>query len=518
MDAESRKLPATGAAGIIELHDLRKAYGGVRALDGVSVTFHRGTVHAILGENGAGKSTLIKILAGVTSSTSGAMLFDGQPQSFKGPRDAVAKGVSCVFQELSLIPDLSVADNIFIGSVGGFGFYSRSKLLAKASVLLGSMGCGNIDPRVRVRSLSLPQRQLVEIAKALSQRPRVLILDESTSSLGEREVQILFSVVRKLREDGACVIYISHRMHEITQLADICSVFRNGRSIETFANGTRTDSEIIQMMIGRDIDQVYPPKRSVGLARHPMVTVRNLRWGRLLRNVDFSVGSGEIYGFGGLEGQGQKETLQALFGVLRGVKGEITIGSNYLPNSPAGALRARPGIALIPEDRKNEGLHLRLPIAENLCQAAPDRYARFGVVNNARWRSLVDELVTRLQIKAGSVADPVDTLSGGNQQKVVIGKYLATRPKVLLMSDPTRGIDVGTKTEVYRLIRELADTGATIILYSSDYDELIGLSDRIGIFREGRIVKELAGNEISEETILAYSFALKDQSEEARQT
>jgi ribose transport system ATP-binding protein len=501
---------------IIELRGLRKVYGGIVALDAVDLLVERSKVHAILGENGAGKSTLIKILAGVTAPTAGAMAIDGHVYMTRDPRDAVRQGIACVFQELSLIPDLSVADNIFINYADrALGFYSRRARYRASAALLAEMGCENIDPRAKVRSLPLPHAQLVEIAKALAKRPRVLILDESTSSLGDREVRTLFSIVRKLKSNGAAIIYISHRMHEINELADTCSVFRNGKSIATFANRSRTEPEIISMMIGREISQVYPPKPSP-INAATVLSIRDLRWQKKLDGVSFDVRSGEIYGVGGLDGQGQKETLEAIYGVLRGVTGEIKIGGRRLPASPKNALSGKPGIALIPEDRKTEGLHLRLSIADNLTAASPAMYSSFGIVQPSRRNTLIADLVKRLQIKVGSVSHSVDTLSGGNQQKVVIAKYLATRPSVLLLSDPTRGIDVGTKSEIYKLLRQLTEAGAAVVLHSTDYDELIGLADRVGVFYQGRIIKELQGTEITEEAILSQSFGIHLVEKEAR--
>ncbi len=502
---------------IVQLRGLRKVYGGIVALDAVDLMLEKGKVHAILGENGAGKSTLIKILAGVTPPTAGEIILDGEPRMVRGPRDAVKRGIACVFQEFSLIPDLSVADNIFLDRADrGLGFFSRRAQRRAATMLLAEMGCENIDPGAKVRTLPLPQAQLVEIAKALAKRPRVLILDESTSALGDREVKILFSIVRKLKSQDVAIVYISHRMHEIKELADTCSVFRNGRSIVTFANGSRSEPEIISMMIGRDISQVYPPKPKP-VDGPPVLSVQDLRWHRKLAGVSFEVRPGEIYGIGGLDGQGQKETLEAIYGVLRGVSGEISIGGRTTPVNPKNALSGSPGVALIPEDRKTEGLQLSLSIADNLIAASLGKVSSMGVIRSKARTSLVDELVRRLQIKVGSVNNSVDTLSGGNQQKVVIAKFLATRPDVLLLSDPTRGIDVGTKSEIYKLLRQLTDAGAAIVLHSTDYDELIGLADRVGVFYQGRIVRQLGDGEITEEAILAQSFGIEPLQRGARQ-
>ena len=500
-----------GASGdFVALAGISKSYGGTVALDGVDLRIRGASIHAILGENGAGKSTLIKILTGVVKPDSGSVTLDGAPFAVRSPATAAAAGIACVFQELSLVPDLSVADNIFLArGTGPIGFIDRRRQREAAEALLRELG-SDVRPTDIVRSLTLSEAQLVEIAKALAKRPRLLILDEATSALGEQQVGRLFQILRRLRDEGVSILYITHRMHEVDTLCDTCSVFRNGQHVETFVQGTRSPDAVVELMLGRSVAQIYPAK--AGTARgEPMLEVRDLSWDGRIDKVSFAVRPGEIYGIGGLDGHGQRETLLALFGVLRNVSGEIRFGGRPVHvGSPGQAKRRGLGIALVPEDRKTEGLHVALTIANNLTLSVLDRLTRFGVVEGGRQRRLVDELMKRLQIKASSPKAAVASLSGGNQQKVVLAKWLACEPRLILLCDPTRGIDVGTKAEIYALLRRLAAEGAAIVLHSTDYDELIGLCDRVGIFYGGTILRELAGDALNERNILRASFALAD--------
>jgi ribose transport system ATP-binding protein len=486
----------------LTLSGISKRYAGVRALEGVDFACERGKIHAVLGENGAGKSTLIKIIAGVVQPDSGTMRLGGSDVSFATPSAANAAGVVCIFQELSLMPDLSVADNISIASPPRrFGLIDARAQRRRAEQLLAEIGCEDVNPLRRVRDLPLSRRQVVEIAKALGKKPRLLILDEATSALTSADVEKVYAMLARLKADGVAILYISHRMHEVEALADRASVFRNGRHIETFDKGRRSTADIVQLMIGRDIAAQYPPKPARGSPR-PVLAIENLSWDRRLDRISLHVGAGEIVGLGGLDGQGQKSLLLALFGVLRGVSGQITVeGREVRPASPAAAKSV--GIALVPEDRKTEGLMLPMSIADNLVIASLDAISTGPLVDRARENDAIKRAIARLQIKIGAPGDAVSTLSGGNQQKVVLAKWLMTNPKLILLNDPTRGIDVGTKQELYRLMRELADHGATILFYSTDYDELIGCCDRVAIMYDGRIVRELQGDELTETNIIA---------------
>jgi ribose transport system ATP-binding protein len=354
---------------------------------------------------------------------------------------------------------------------------------------------------------------MVEIAKALAKNPRLLILDEATSALTAADVEQVYRMLARLKERGTAILYISHRMHEIEALADTLSVFRNGRHVETFGKGERSNRQIVELMIGRDIATQYPPK-PIRPRPEPTLQVEGLAWTDRLKDLSFSVGPGEILGLGGLDGQGQKEVLLALFGVLKGVAGKVTVdGRSHRPASPAAARSA--SLALIPEDRKTEGLMLPMSIAENLVAASFDRISVGPLIDAGRQRAAVGDAIRRLQIKVGDPDDPVSTLSGGNQQKVVIAKWLMTRPRLILLNDPTRGIDVGTKQEIYRLLRELADGGAAILFYSTDYDELIGCCDRVAVMYDGRIVRELEGESITERTIVASALNIDPEAQGA---
>lgn len=492
---------------LFHMEGVSKRYGGVRALEDAHLAVEAGRIHAILGENGAGKSTLIKVMAGVVAPEDGRMLLDGREVTFRSPAAASAAGIACVFQELSLIPDLSVADNIAIANPPRrFGLIDRRAQRTIAEEALARAGAGDIHPRTLVKDLPLSRRQMVEIAKALASGPRILILDEATSALTAGDVAKVFAVLKGLRSEGLALLYISHRMHEIAELADTCTVFRNGRNVASFSAGSRTNSEVVEMMIGREYSNIFPPRqaRAIEQGKAPVLECRNLGWSDRLRDISFSVGEGEVVGLGGLEGQGQRLLLLALFGVLRGMTGSVLIdGAPVAISDPAAARKPPHSMALIPEDRKTEGLMLPMTVRENLSFAALDRVSRGGVIDRAKEEQLIDEMLRLLEIKTAGLDVPVGALSGGNQQKVVIAKWLMREPRIILLNDPTRGIDVGTKQELYRLLRRLAETGAAIVFYSTDYDELIGCCDRVLVLYDGRVVRELEGDQISERALIA---------------
>ncbi len=490
---------------------LSKQYGGVRALENANLTCERGRIHAILGENGAGKSTLIKIIAGVVQPSAGEMFLDERPIQFATPAEATRQGIVCVFQELSLLQDLTVADNICITDPPRrFGLIDGARQRRRAAELLERVGCADVHPMELVKDLTLSRRQMVEIAKALGRRPKLLILDEATSALTAADVEKVYEILRRLRQDGLAILYISHRMHEIAELADVCSVFRNGRHIETFPAGERSDDDVVELMIGREYRHVFPPKPTRSLPPPPVLAIERLGWEPRLHDISLSIGRGEIVGLGGLEGQGQRELLLALFGVLRGVTGTVTVeGKAVRLSSPRAAKAAKIGMALIPEDRKTEGLLLPMSVSDNISIAAIGEMTRGPVIDRDAETKRVDAMVRQLSIRVSDTNAAVATLSGGNQQKVVIAKWLMTKAEVILLNDPTRGIDVGTKQEMYHLLRSLADAGAAILFYSTDYDELIGCCDRVAILYQGRILRELAGAEITEHNIVASSLNLQ---------
>jgi ribose transport system ATP-binding protein len=492
------------------LSQISKRYGGVRALENVDFRCGRGKIHAVLGENGAGKSTLIKIVAGVVQPDTGSISLDGLPRQFGSPAAATAAGVVCIFQELSLMPDLSVADNISVARPPRrFGLIDGRAQRRRAEALLAQVGCEDVNPLLRVRDLPLSRRQMVEIAKALGEKPTLLILDEATSALTSADVEKVYALLARLKAENVAILYISHRMHEVDALADRASVFRNGRHIETFDKGARSTSEIVQLMIGRDIATQYPPKPRRARPAAAL-EVKNLGWENRLEGISLDVGAGEIVGLGGLDGQGQKTLLLALFGVLRGVSGAVTVnGRDARPHSPAHAKGRKIGIALVPEDRKTEGLMLPMSVGDNLTIASLRALSLGPFIDSGKEEQAIDAGVERLRIKVAATSDAVSNLSGGNQQKVIIAKWLMTEPRIILLNDPTRGIDVGTKQELYRLMRELADHGAAILFYSTDYDELIGCCDRVAIMYDGRIVRELVGDDLNETNIVASSLNIE---------
>ena len=493
-------------APLFRMEGISKRYGGVRALEQAELTIQAGRVHAILGENGAGKSTLIKVMSGVVTPDQGRMVLDGQTVTFANPAAANAAGIVCIFQELSLIPDLSVADNIVISNPPKrFGMIDRRAQHAIALEALQRAGGGDIDPREIVKNLPLSRRQIVEIAKALARKPRVLILDEATSALTAADVMTVFGVLKRLRDEGIALLYISHRMHEIAELADDCTVFRNGRNVASYVAGTKTDSEVVELMIGREYSHKFPVRPApVASTAPPVLEVRGLTWAPRLNGISLKARAGEVVGLGGLDGQGQRELLLALFGVLRGVSGEVLIdGKPCAIGSPRVAKSPTVGMALIPEDRKTEGLMLPMSVRDNLSFASLGQFSNGGMIDRTAESRAVDDMIKLLDIKTDGATALAGSLSGGNQQKVVIAKWLMTAPRIILLNDPTRGIDVGTKQEIYALLRRLANEGAAIILYSTDYDELIGCCDRVLVLYDGAIKRELAGEAITERALIA---------------
>jgi ribose transport system ATP-binding protein len=491
---------------LFEMQGVSKRYGGVRALQDADLVIEAGRIHAVLGENGAGKSTLIKIMAGVVAPDEGRMLLDGVPVSFASPAAATAAGIACIFQELSLIPDLSVADNIAISHPPcRFGLIDRKAQRRMAEEALMRAGADNIHPLALVKDLSLSRRQMVEIAKALARKPRILILDEATSALTAADVTKIYGVLKRLRAEGLALLYISHRMHEIAELADECTIFCNGRSVASYAAGTKTDNEVVELIIGRRYNAVFPARVARAASDVvPRLEVRHLGWSDRLKDISLQLHVGEVIGLGGLDGQGQRELLLALFGVLRGTTGEVRIDGRPVGIAgPNVAKRKQIGMALIPEDRRTEGLMLPMSVRDNLSFAALCALSRWGVIDAAAERDAVERMVQQLAVRTDGTDLPAGSLSGGNQQKLVIGKWLMMAPRILLLNDPTRGIDVGTKQEMYQLLRELADAGAAILFYSTDYDELVGCCDRVLVMYDGAIKRELVGVEITEHALVS---------------
>jgi ribose transport system ATP-binding protein len=497
-------------APLIELKGISKSYGGVPALSDVDFRCEAGLVHAVLGENGAGKSTLMKLLSGVIQPDRGQIMLDGKPIAFASPGEAARQGIVCMFQELSLMPHLTVGDNIVLArKAGRFGIIPLSAYAA-ARAALDRVGANRVDLGARVSSLTLAERQLVEIAKALYRAPRLLILDEATSALSSDLVERVFDVVRALRDQGVAILFISHRFHEVDALANRVSVFRNGRHVETFDAGAHSAEDIVRLMIGQSLGALFPPRPDVPhIDSSKGLKVANLTWDRELTGVSLEAHPGEIVGLGGLDGQGQQRFMQAAFGVLKKVSGEIGLDGRPLgAMDPTRAKSRETGLALIPEDRKTEGLILDMSIAVNLKLAAFGRRA-WGLSHRAdQSDARIRTLIESLSLTYKSLEDPVWTLSGGNQQKVVLAKWLALNPRCILLMDPTRGIDVKTKAQIYRLLRDLTAEGMTVILQSTDHEELIHLCDRVYVFYRGRVRRELSGADLTAENLISASMNL----------
>ncbi len=507
---------------ILEARLVNKRFGNTIALNNATFVCQPGSIHALVGENGAGKSTLIKIIAGVVTPDSGTIHIDGSISSIKSPTQAAQHGILPVFQELSLLPDLTIAENIFISNPpkNRFGIISRSRLKQAAESLCAELGFEHLNPSALVSELPLAQRQLVEIAKAFSHNPKLLILDEGTSALAVQDVKTVFEVIRRMRDQGRSVIFISHRMSEVEEIADTLTIFRDGEDVGSFPMGAVSHEEMVQLMIGRKLEQVFPPKPASSQAHTPVLEVENLSWEPTLHSISLNLGKGEIVGLGGLDGQGQAELLFALFGVLRGVQGKIRINGQAVKIiSPSTATNKHNRMALIPEDRKTQGLILPMSVGDNAILSVIDRLLnQFGLVDNQKERSTVQQMIEQMQVKVGSPRVPVRSLSGGNQQKVVIGKWLLTDAQIYLLHDPTRGIDVGTKQEIYQLVRKLADNGAGILFFSTELSELVGMCDRVLVLYEGRIFRELTGTHINEENIVSAALGLHSPSHELQES
>ena len=493
---------------LLRASGVSKRYGGIVALNRVEFSAGAGEVHAVLGENGAGKSTLIQILSGTVAADEGAITLRGEPFHPANPREAERAGIAAVFQELSLVPDLTVAENIWFRRerLTWLGTVSRRDLRERTRVLLAALGLSAIGPERLVRELSVAERQLVEIAKAVSGDPAILILDEATSALPPQEVDWLLRLARGRAEAGGLVLFISHRMAEVRRVADRITVLRNGETVGTRATVELGDDEIVTMMLGRKLDRLYPERRATQTAKVAL-RAKGLAVGHRLRGVDLSLHEGEVLGVAGLQGHGQRELFLALFGALR-ARGTMEVwGSPTVVRDPHHALSAAVGIALLPEDRRLQGLLLAKSVRENLVLPVIPQLLRRGLLSLRREAALVAGAIAGLHIKVQTPEQPVGTLSGGNQQKVVVAKLLLTSARILLFYDPTRGVDVGTKAEIFRLMRDLAAQGYAILFYSTDLAELVHVADRVAVMNYGRVAATLDADGLDEERILHVTLA-----------
>ncbi|HEX2526002.1 MAG TPA: sugar ABC transporter ATP-binding protein [Geminicoccus sp.] len=488
-------------APLLRLEGIVKSFPGVRALRGVSFDVRPGEVHALLGENGAGKSTLIKVMSGVHQQDEGTLYVDGKPVRFTSPQEAQAAGIAAIYQELLLFPELTVAENVFMGHAPrlSWGGVDWATMRARTAEILHSLDIHDLDLDAPVGALSVGNRQRVEIAKALSMNARVLIMDEPTAALTEADVERLFGIVRRLRARGVGIIYISHRLVEIFDLADRVTVLRDGEYVATREVKDVTEPLLISMMVGRTIDQLYP-HREPKPPGATLLEARSVAFPGTVEEASLTLRAGEIVGLAGLVGSGRSEFAQILFGITPASAGQILVdGKPVTIRSPSDAKRH--GIAYVPEDRGIQGLIRPMRIRHNVSLAILDEISRFFFIDRNREQDLAKRDIARFSIRASSMDQVVGKLSGGNQQKVVLAKWLATKPRILILDEPTRGIDVGAKAEIHRIMSELAGQGLAILMISSELPEVLGMSDRVLVMREGRIVAGFDRAEATQEVI-----------------
>ncbi len=489
---------------ILDMRGITKRFPGLTALDSVNFAVRRGEIHALLGQNGAGKSTLMKVLAGVYPIEEGEICIDGQPVRFAHPRDALQAGIGIVYQDLSLVPQLSVADNIFLGrELGSRAVIDQAAILRRTQAIFDELGVRNIGPKTRVSHLPLAQQQLVEIVKVLAYEPRILVLDEPTAALAEDETALLFRLLHGLRERGIAIIYISHRFKEILEHCDRVTVLRNGRLVDTVDAHGMSENALIELTIGERVEAFFNAAHASHTTGEISLEAENLSIGRAVRSVSFQLHRGEIVGLTGLLGAGQNELARALFGIQPEVSGLIRRGGQpVLITSPKAAIKL--GIGLLTEHRKLEGLILEMSVKDNIALPSISRFLRGRLfINNAKERSAAQTLSDRLRVKTPSIQAEVNTLSGGNQQKVILAKWLLRDLDILIFIAPTQGIDVGAKAEIYQQLHELAQAGKTILVVSEDLIEALGVSDRIFVMYGGQITRVFARGEASEETLLS---------------
>jgi ribose transport system ATP-binding protein len=490
----------TSAEPILKMTGVRKAFPGVLALDGVDLDLMAGEVHILLGENGAGKSTLMKILSGAQARDSGEILVDGKTAVIDSPKAARRLGISIIYQELTLVPQLSAAANVFLGKepTTAVGLLDMEKMRTETRALLEGLGV-SLDVDAPVGGLGIAEQQMIEVAKALSENARILVMDEPTSALTSSEIEQLFAAIARLLKRGVGIIYISHRMNEVERIGHRVSVLRDGRRIGTYSTHDVSIDELIRLMVGRPVGDHFPRRRSN--PGDEVLRVDGLSRGRVLQDIRLRLRRGEILGVSGLLGAGRTELARALFGADRSDRGSITVkGRLALVRSPAAGIEA--GVGLLPEDRKTQGLILGLSVRENLALTSARRLSRYGLIDAQSEATLSRKYVDDLRIKTPGIDQIAGALSGGNQQKVVLGKWLATGVDVLIMDEPTRGIDVAAKVEIYELMNRLTADGAGILMISSELPEILGMSDRIVVMRAGRIVSEFETASASQESLL----------------
>ena len=488
------------APAVLELRDVAKSFGAVQALRSGSIRVEAGSIHALVGENGAGKSTLVKVVAGVHRRDSGDFLLDGRNVDFSSTADSKAAGVAVIYQEPTLFPDLSVTENLFMGRqlLGRGRRIDRAAMYAEAERLFAGLGV-RIDPRRPALGLSIADQQIIEIAKAISLDARVLVMDEPTAALSGVEVERLFTVARRLRDEGRALVFISHRFDEVFDLCDTVTVMRDGSYIDTLPIAGTTVERMVELMVGREVGELFPKTPApIGDA---VLEVRGLTSAGVFHDVSFEVRSGEIVGLAGLVGAGRSEIARAVFGVDGYHSGEVLLGGAAVPDhDPRAAIRA--GMAFVPEDRRRQGLVIEASVARNVAGVVRTRISRGGLLTTRRENTAAGPWASRLEVKTNALDADASTMSGGNQQKVVIAKWLATEPRLLIIDEPTRGIDVGTKAEVHRLLSELAGQGMAILMISSELPEVLGMADRVLVVCEGRLTAEMSAAEATPENVM----------------
>lgn len=504
-DAGATSAPTAMGKVLIDMTDIVKTFPGVKALTDVHLTLHSGEVLGLLGENGAGKSTLMNVLGGIFKPDSGSIRIDGEDVQLSGVLDAQAKGVAFVHQELALEPFLTVAENVFIGRElkNGAGLVSQREMVEQSRQYLEMVGL-DINPNTLVNSLSMGQQQMIEIAKALSLNSKVIVLDEPTSSLSEKEVDDLFRVVRKLKARGMGIIYISHKMSEIFDLTDDVMIMRDGAYIDTVVTAETDEDQLVRMMVGRDVENYY--YRTYNKPGAVALSVSDYSCAPWYKPVSFEVRGGEVLGFYGLIGSGRSELFESIMGFRVGGKGTVTVFDEKIEGKTNPLQMMDKGLALVPEDRKTEGLFLFSDIKFNSSIASLSEFISKLRVNGRKEREIAENAVKTLNIKVPSLESKVGNLSGGNQQKVVLGKWLATDPKILILDEPTRGVDVGAKAEIYKIINSLAASGVAVIMISSELNEVMNMSDRMAVMRGGEISAILQRDEFEQDAILKHAL------------
>ena len=496
----------------VEMKNIVKRFGGVLALNDVSFRVRPGEVHALVGENGAGKSTLMKILSGAYQKDEGTIFIDGKEEKISSPKEAKELGVATIYQEFMLAPHLTVAENIFIDRLSDKGkFINWKDLNQKASEILDQLGFGEINAKQRVENLSVAYQQVVEICKNLTRNAKILVLDEPTAVLTFTEIEKLFSLINKLKNDGVSIIYISHRLEEIFQICDRITVIKDGTFVKELNTTEVNKGQLVNLMVGRDMSTLFPSRAAkIG---DVVLEVKNLNRGKMVRNVSFSVRAGEVLGFSGLVGAGRTETMRAIFGADKKESGEIWLNGEQVNfKNPREAVKK--GLGLLPEDRKQQGVLLEQSIRVNTTLSALRKITQLlGIINFQKDKKLAEDVLAELATKYNSIEDNTSSLSGGNQQKVALAKWLVADCKCIILDEPTRGVDVGAKVEIYKNINDLAEQGVAIVMISSEMTEIIGMCDRALIMRQGMVVGELDRSELAEDRLIRYSMGVNENEE-----